>query len=252
MDGSQSNGSAGDQEKFERHMIEWNQEKTRRLWDFYGASEVHKSIYFGEMAGNHFARVLRRNGVLRKVRKVVDFSCGTGAIISALLTMLPRGATVEGCDFSMSSVLGAEARNTGLPGFSGVHFLNGFPTQFDSDSVDLLILTEVIEHLDDRSLESLFSEIRRILSPRGYLVLTTPNSEVLERSHVLCPECGCIFHRWQHQRSWSETSLSHALRNYQFKDIRVKSVTWGSEWIDLAFSIFRRKKTGLLALAKKN
>lgn len=27
MDGSQSNGS-DDQEKFERHMIEWNQEKT--------------------------------------------------------------------------------------------------------------------------------------------------------------------------------------------------------------------------------
>lgn len=252
MDCLQNNGSVGNQEKFERHVIEWDEEKVRRIWDFYGSSEVHKSVYFGETAGSHFVRVLRRSGVFRKARKIVDFSCGTGAVISALLKVIPRGATVEGCDFSMGSVLGAEARNFGLPGFSGVRFLSGFPSEFDSDSVDLVILTEVIEHLDDRSLELLLLEIRRILSPQGYLVLTTPNSEILERSHVLCPECGCIFHRWQHQRSWNGKSLGDALRSYRFKNIRIKYVTWGNEWIDFAFSVFRRKKTGIFVVARKS
>ena len=112
-------------------------------------------------------------------------------------------------------------------------------------------MKKVIEHLDDPTLDGVLVESRRILAPDGALVLTTPNEENLAREHVMCPDCGCIFHRWQHRRSWSRASLSSALLQAGFSNVRIHPITWGNELIELAFILLRRKPTGLLGVAGK-
>lgn len=234
---------------FNPHSIEWSNELTQRLWDYYSTSDAHRSTYFGETAGKHFVRVLRRNGVLRGRRNIVDISCGTGAIIEALLAVTPEGCKVMGFDLSELSVERTNTRNKNSRNFSGAFLGAGYPMSIDNASVDLLILTEVVEHLDDSALQLLLLDCRRVLAPGGVLVLTTPNEEDLSRGHVLCPECGCTFHRWQHCRSWSKASLSGALLQAGFCDVKVRPITWGNEFINFAFVILGRKHTGLLALA---
>ena len=248
---AENSRSASEENAFRPHPIEWDDVRTQRLWDFYSTSAAHRSTYFGETAGRHFVRVLRRRGLLRGRRRVVDFSCGTGAIIEALLRASLHGCEVSGLDLSALSVERTNARNAGAPGFAGALRIDAYPTPLDDASVDLLILTEVIEHLDDVTLESVLTECRRVLAPGGALVLTTPNEENLEREHVLCPECGCTFHRWQHRRSWSPATLSGALLQAGFGTVDVRPVTWGSELIELAFVLLRRKATGLLAVAAR-
>lgn len=244
---SESGGSLD--EKFIPHEIEWSDERTQRLWNYYSTSESHRSTYFGETVGRHFVRVLRRKGVLHGRKRIVDISCGTGAIIEALLHSINFDCDVKGFDISELSVDRTNSRNQGRSGFSGAFPIGGYPTLLEDRSVDLLILTEVIEHLDDSGLGAVLRECSRVLAPKGVLVLTTPNEENLAREHVLCPECGCTFHRWQHRRSWSRSSLAGVLLQAGFGNVSVSPVTWGNELIEFAFMLLRRKATGLLALA---
>jgi SAM-dependent methyltransferase len=237
--------------EFIPHEIEWTEEKAERLWDYYGSSDAHRSAYFGETAGAHFVRVLKRKGLLRKVRTVVDFSCGTGAIIENLVGFVPRNATVWGFDPSAQSIEKTISRNHAKKCFGGAYQIIGYPTQLETGSIDLLLLTEVIEHLDDHVLDIVLSECRRVLTPGGRLVLCTPNEENLAASNVICPECGSIFHRWQHQRCWSKRSIHDVLSMYGFERIEVQGITWGNELVELLFSILWRRHTGLLAIAEK-
>jgi hypothetical protein len=63
----------------------------------------------------------------------------------------------------------------------------------------------------------MLGEIRRILKPgTGYLFVTTPNNENLEASTVFCPECGAVFHRYQHLRSFTIESLEELMRSHGF------------------------------------
>jgi hypothetical protein len=39
-------------------------------------------------------------------------------------------------------------------------------------------------------------------------LITNPNEEDLDASMKICPECKCMFHRWEHMRSFSAPSLS--------------------------------------------
>ena len=57
--------------------------------------------------------------------------------------------------------------------------LEATPYPLPSESFDVVLLTEVLEHLRDYPLSALV-EIRRLLRPGGLLVLTTPNTASLQ------------------------------------------------------------------------
>jgi SAM-dependent methyltransferase len=236
--------------RFSPHPVDWDSVKAQRLWDYYGASPAHKKKYFGESVGSHLVRLLWRRGLFKNAQTIVDFSCGTGALITHVLPRAAAGAKVVGYDPSQLSVQKANQRNRHSPAFVGAYLISTYPTAIRSDSVDLLFLTEVLEHLDDDNLARVLSECSRILSPRGKFVVTTPNEEDLEGHNVLCPECGCTFHMWQHQRSWSADSLKEALLHEGFRHVRVSKITWGNELVDVASRMLRRRATGLLAIAE--
>jgi SAM-dependent methyltransferase len=77
-------------------------------------------------------------------------------------------------------------------------------------SVDVVICTEVFEHLSMESLESGLDEIRRVLKPDGLLIGTVPYREDLAENQVFCPDCKKCFHRWGHLQSFNESAM-HAL-----------------------------------------
>ena len=238
-------------EGFAPHPINWSNQKAQRLWDYYGASRAHQRKYFGESVGPHLVRVLQRRGLFRRAKNIVDLSCGTGALIAHILSRATSEATVAGYDPSLRSVQKANRRNVQNPAFAGAFQISEYPTSIPDGAVDLLLLTEVVEHLDDENLSRVLSECYRVLSPKGTLIVTTPNEEDLEAANVLCPECGCTFHMWQHQRVWKANSLKDTLNQAGFRRVKIKKITWGNELINLAFIMLKRKPTGLLAIAQR-
>jgi SAM-dependent methyltransferase len=92
---------------------------------------------------------------------------------------------------------------------------------FEDGFFDAIVMSEVIEHLDDDILERALVEVRRLLKPDGKLLVTVPNDEKLEDGIVLCPCCGERFHRWGHVRSFTRASLAAMLRAHGFEVTRV-------------------------------
>ena len=99
--------------------------------------------------------------------RLLDVGCGDGAFLHR---MQQRGWEVAGVDFDAAAVAAARQRY-GLELFAGDLQQAHFP----AENFDAITLNHVIEHLYD-PLETL-QEIRRLLRPRGLLVLVTPNPE---------------------------------------------------------------------------
>lgn len=92
---------------------------------------------------------------------------------------------------------------------------------FRDQSVDVVVVSEVIEHLNDTTLAVGLSDIRRILKPGGTLLGTVPFNENLQAAEVVCPHCGAVFHKVGHVQTFSASTLADLLRPY-FQDVSVR------------------------------
>jgi 2-polyprenyl-3-methyl-5-hydroxy-6-metoxy-1,4-benzoquinol methylase len=97
---------------------------------------------------------------------IVDVGCGDG-VATGLIRRL--GHTVVGIDWSMMAL--CAARQQGLLLIRGAIDAPGLP--LGTGSVDVVVLSEVIEHLVDT--DSAIDEIHRVLRPGGRLLVSTPN-----------------------------------------------------------------------------
>jgi 2-polyprenyl-3-methyl-5-hydroxy-6-metoxy-1,4-benzoquinol methylase len=97
---------------------------------------------------------------------IVDVGCGDGAATGMVRRL---GHTVVGIDWSIRAL--RHAQQQGLLLIRGAVDAPGLPLA--TGSVDVVILSEVIEHIVDT--DSAIDEIHRVLRPGGRLLLSTPN-----------------------------------------------------------------------------
>lgn len=191
---------------FRRHPIEWTPEKVMRFWDWLGSSQPDEA-YFARMHGAEIVELARAHGVLRG--RALDFGAGRGFLVEHLLA---AGVATTALDLSRESLERIERSFAGRPGFEGTHHVSSLPTGLGAASFELAFLLETVEHLSDGELEATLGELARLLRAGGALVITTPNEEKLQARMVMCPDCGCEFHRVQHVRSVSAAWLAERLR----------------------------------------
>ena len=95
--------------------------------------------------------------------RALDVSCRNGEVMTALAA---RGFEVRGTRFERGL-----PPIEGMPIDEGVDLTRGLP--YPDESFDLVVLTEVIEHLENH--RAALGEVARVLRPGGHLILTTPN-----------------------------------------------------------------------------
>lgn len=234
---------------FKPHEIAWSPEKSGRLWNYYSKSAHHQDKYFGRIAGPQVAKFMHKKDLLKHARAILDFSCGKGDLIGHLSRHLTAQQTLTGIDVSEESISATIRRNTANPFFAGAHTITAWPGPLPDNSQDLVFATEVIEHLTDEEITGALEECRRLLKPGGRLFLTTPNNEILDAEKTLCPECGCIFHRWQHIQSWTRERLSTRLEAHGFRVDECDTILWGPWPVQIYYRLTRRKFNGLYAIA---
>jgi methionine biosynthesis protein MetW len=110
--------------------------------------------------------LLRATGT--QARRVLDLGCGEGRQVASLSEAL-GGPLVVGLDISPAALAQARAQGaTAVTAAIDEHIL-----PFRDGSFDLVVFSEVIEHLVDT--DGVLDEILRVLVPGGTLVISTPN-----------------------------------------------------------------------------
>ncbi len=207
---------------FRPHEVVWTAEKSARVWGYFASSEAHQGQYFSYHSGESILDFVAKR--VKLVGRVLDYGCGPGYLIGRLLN---RGVACEGLEFSRESVDTLIAQFGAHPLFRGGIFADKLPSSISDNGVDVVFLVEVIEHLLDSDLSSTLNEIRRMLRPGGHLIVTTPNHENLYASNVICPECGCIFHQWQHVRAFTPSQLQSLMSDHGFEVVICQPTTFG-------------------------
>jgi ubiquinone/menaquinone biosynthesis C-methylase UbiE len=136
----------------------------------------HEKVYSSDVehddASSPWYRLVReRIGNVSGLR-VLELACGRGGFVRELAQ---GGARVMGCDFSFSALrVGQEKRSVARNGETMV-FVQGDAQllPFASDSFDLVVSCETIEHVPD--VKSALCEMWRVARSGAKLFLTTPN-----------------------------------------------------------------------------
>lgn len=104
--------------------------------------------------------------------RALDVGCGTGRVSVALAR---EGFQVTGIDPATDVI--NQARELASEFDLDITYVAGDFSQsetiFPNDSFDLVVCSEVLEHVEQW--ESIIENIRRVVKPKGYLILTVPN-----------------------------------------------------------------------------
>jgi SAM-dependent methyltransferase len=120
----------------------------------------------GKLATQEIGALLKPLG-----RRVLDVGCG---FAGTLLHLSADGAHGVGLEYDRGSLALAKKRMD-LHGVRGLAFLSGdgFRMPFEDGSFDLVIATDVLEHVPNRN--QMLSEMARVLRSGGLMYLAFPN-----------------------------------------------------------------------------
>jgi len=194
--------------------VEWDDEKVGNFWSEYSKNEG--MAYFTELVGHLVLRFVKKYISLGGT--ILDYGCGRGQLMRLLL-LDDKDGSIYGCDFSKESVDSVTTSFKDERHFGGCEYLASLPSPFPSDFFSTVFLIETIEHLTKTHFDQTLIEISRVTSPGGFVVVTTPNQENLTQALVRCPDCGAIFHRYQHMQSFSKDRMSEIFAKNGFKTV---------------------------------
>jgi len=126
---------------------------------------------------------------------------------------------------------------------------------YAADTLDWVIMSEVVEHLSPGEMQAAFVEVRRVLKPGGCFVGTVPDNEDLAHNRFTCLHCGAESHRVGHEQSFTVPTLKAALSPH-FERVKASSfrgmyMNWKGiayyQWIDFPFKLARVMKRDVRA-----
>jgi SAM-dependent methyltransferase len=187
-----------DRPKPVRHEVEWNEQKIGEFWNI--VSDVNRDMFFSRRASGVFLDIARRH----LGHKVLDVGCGPGWLVQE---MRRRGYDALGVDPSPPDE---------------PYLIKMRATELDAlgaGAFDSAVSLETFEHVLPAELPATFSAIARVLKPGGKLLFTLPLEEKMQDETCVCPDCHAVFHRWQHQQSFSEKSITDLLQPAGFEPL---------------------------------
>jgi SAM-dependent methyltransferase len=151
----------------------------------------------------------------KDVERIVDVGCGDGAITDRLAEQWD----VTGVDLSPTALQhvrasSVQASATSLP--------------FEDQSFDLVLSSEMLEHMADDEYRRSLAEICRVT--RRYVLLSVPYREDLGLRTVRCPTCGWRGHVWGHKRSFTPQSLARDLGGLTVVETRTFGPSQEPHW----------------------
>jgi SAM-dependent methyltransferase len=141
----------------------------RLTWLVAGHHDVVKSLRNGILTSQSIRHALFRNGLhIEDFPEILDFGCGSGRVLRNWQSL--KSTKVCGTDYNVELISWCEAN---LP---FAHFeKNGLypPSCWPDEKFAFIYACSVFTHLEEPLQHSWMFELRRVLKPGGYLLITT-------------------------------------------------------------------------------
>jgi SAM-dependent methyltransferase len=170
------------------------------------AKKINIETFFGSVIAPYLIRRFQKKIAF----PLLDAGSGDGAFIRKMREKFPEAKeSVFGIDLVSNPELNIIAGD-----------LKNMP--FEENQFKTIICSEVLEHLDDETLEKTLWQFKRIIDINGYIICTVPFDENIERSTFTCPHCEKSFHKFGHVRSWH--SKDEIFRMFEYAGLSVEEV----------------------------
>lgn len=177
--------------------------------------------------------VLKQVKRLHKIRTVLDVGCGTGILVD---TLNRNGYIANGVDTSPDAIEFAKSCRKGDFHLTSIEC---FRSEY---KYDLVIAAQLIEHL--RNPEKFLTAVKKVLKPRGYLYIETPNLYSWSKKSIWRRRIGGMFYGTDHRILYTSKNLVRLLRYNNFDIYKIFTRTFLS-------TIFVEIINTLILLSKK-
>jgi len=158
---------------------------------------------------SHYPQVealIRRHVPPERNSRILDLGCGHGNVLQCLATL--GYSRAEGVDASREQVeLAHRLGRMNVQQGDIVEFASRF-----SAELDVVLLIDVLEHVDKQATVDLLDTVRRALRPGGKLVIHVPNAEGIFGMRVRYGD-------FTHETSYTTQSIAQVLRVCGFEHI---------------------------------
>ncbi len=185
-----------------------------------------------DMALNRRARWIIQNINFDKKLKILDVGCGDGFYIH-IVSKLGQKIEIIGVDTDDNALRSARKN---LPKLKSIKLIKAsiLRLPLESESFDIVIISEVLEHLDSDLLG--LKEVRRVLKRDGMVLISVPNLNfpflwdpvnfILQNYFGTHIKSGFWAGIWnQHQRLYKKDQLVRILKKTRFKNIETEIQT---------------------------
>lgn len=174
----------------------------------------------------HSKRFTMLPEILRGVKsEVLDLGCHSGLLTGRIANEL--GVAVTGLDISKSAIHYAQKKYPHLK-FKKADIQKGIP--FPNHSYDAITAFDVLEHIPN--LREVMQEIKRVLRPKGILLLGIPNENFLFQTiwYFWTKSRGKV---WQdvHVHKFNEQNLNYFIDSQGFKRVFEKKIHLRMYWV---------------------
>lgn len=185
-----------------------------------------------------YGRLLDFIGPLAPDARILDAGCGAGPALRFLKTrgFVPFGSDLIEYPLHQAHQLVPDARL--------IQCDSNHPLPFRDDSFDVILLSEVIEHVESPTFT--LQECLRVLRANGAVAMTTPNLWDVRR--IYYPALSKV---WSgdadktHKTLFNPQSLGAAIQNAGFQRVRVRAGFKPLKWISSRKLNFRAPLPGL-------
>lgn len=183
-----------------------------------------------ELTAKELERIIEtREMIPPGVKSILELGCGDGRMLKGM----EDDCTLIGLDIDI-------IRIKNFPGSRMIASIGRLPIR--TDSSDMVLVAEVLEHLKEDTLREAALEITR--AAKKYLLVTVPYKENLLKDAAKCSKCAQIYHVWGHLRKFDLGTLSSLFRDFtliECKRLRQKETAmpsflqlavrkWGNVW----------------------
>ena len=116
----------------------------------------------------HIAQSLKLVVCKNNLKRILDVGCGTGKLVNFFQK---EGFDAHGCDNQKEAILLASKINKK----GTITKASAANLPYKNNSFELISAISIIEHLTQTEAGKLLDEAQRILKPKGYIFLITPN-----------------------------------------------------------------------------